>query len=265
MTADREVGETPKLIDFGLAKIAAVAGTEQLTRTGQIIGTPSYMSPEQISGRDVDARSDVYALACLLYEMIAGRPPFTGSDDVQTLYRQLHEPPEPLSLNAANIPAALDRVINRALAKSPHDRYGSMQELARALNAAVEKRRGVASEHTLQTTITGGRRSPLPLAAAFVFGVALHRRRVGLARCAHRARDGAADAGADRSRRDHHRRLRALGRARRGRRRLRHRDDADGDPRRRARHARRARHRPRGVPPSSSTRASAPASARSCS
>jgi predicted Ser/Thr protein kinase len=172
LTADREVGETPKLIDFGLAKIAAVAGTEQLTRTGQIIGTPSYMSPEQISGREVDPRSDVYALACLLYEMIAGRPPFTGSDDVQTLYRQLHEPPEPLSLNAADIPAALDKVINRALAKNPHDRYGSMQELARALNAAVEKRRG-ADGHTSLTTLPGGRPSPLQLAAAFVVGVAL--------------------------------------------------------------------------------------------
>src|SRR6185369_9658889 len=154
LTADREVGETPKLIDFGLAKIAAVASTEQITRTGQIIGTPAYMSPEQISGREVDPRSDVYALACLLYELIAGRPPFAGSDDVQTLYRQLHEPAEPLSLNAPGIPAALDKVMHRALAKNPHDRYGSMQELARALNGAVEKRRGGggAGEHTGLTT-----------------------------------------------------------------------------------------------------------------
>ncbi|HEX8950358.1 MAG TPA: serine/threonine-protein kinase, partial [Polyangia bacterium] len=174
LTADREVGETPKLIDFGLAKIAAVAGTEQLTRTGQIIGTPAYMSPEQISGRDVDARSDIYALACLLYEMIAGRPPFTGSDDVQTLYRQLHEPAEPLSLNAAEIPAALDNVLNRALAKSPHDRYGSMQELARALNTAVEKRRssGIFDGQT-GTTELPPRRSLVSLAAAFACGVAL--------------------------------------------------------------------------------------------
>src|SRR6185312_292352 len=171
LTADREVGETPKLIDFGLAKIAAVAGTEQLTRTGQIIGTPSYMSPEQISGREVDARSDVYALACLLYEMIAGRPPFTGSDDVQTLYRQLHEPPEPLSLNAADIPATLDKVVNRALAKNPHDRYGSMQELARALNGAVEKRR--PGDGGTTTTALPRRTSALALTLAFVVGVGL--------------------------------------------------------------------------------------------
>jgi hypothetical protein len=141
LTADREHGEQPKLIDFGLAKIATVAATEQVTRTGQIIGTPAYMSPEQIAGREVDARSDVYALACLLYELISGKTPFAGADDVQTLYRQLHEPPEPLSLNAPGVGGALDRVLHRALAKNPADRFGSMQELARALNAAVEKRR----------------------------------------------------------------------------------------------------------------------------
>ena len=129
------------------------------------------MSPEQISGREVDARSDVYALACLLYEMIAGRPPFIGSDDVQTLYRQLHEPPEPLSLNAADIPAALDKVVNRALAKNPHDRYGSMQELARALNAAVEKRRG--DGNTTTTALPGGRDRRCGSSAAFAAGVAI--------------------------------------------------------------------------------------------
>jgi hypothetical protein len=106
--------------------------------------------------------------------MIAGRPPFTGSDDVQTLYRQLHEPPEPLSLNAPEIPAALDKVMNRALAKSPHDRFGSMQELARALNSAVEKRRsGGGDGHTASTLLPESRSSPLPLALAFVAGVAI--------------------------------------------------------------------------------------------
>jgi serine/threonine protein kinase len=173
LTADREVGETPKLIDFGLAKIAATQSTEQLTRTGQIIGTPAYMSPEQISGREVDPRSDVYALACLLYEMIAGRPPFTGSDDVQTLYRQLHEPPEPLSLNAGDVPAALDKVVNRALSKSPHDRFGSMQELARGLNAAVEKRRPGAHGETSMTAMPPMRYRLVWVALAFVMGVAM--------------------------------------------------------------------------------------------
>jgi tRNA A-37 threonylcarbamoyl transferase component Bud32 len=174
LTADREVGETPKLVDFGLAKIAALAGSAQLTRSGQIIGTPSYMSPEQISGREVDARSDVYALGCLLYEMIAGQPPFCGSDDVQTLYRQLHEPAEKLSQNAADIPPALDKVIERALCKNPHERFGSMQELARALNRAVDKRRGGATGgHTALTALPPARATPIGPAIAFALGVAL--------------------------------------------------------------------------------------------
>jgi Protein kinase domain/PEGA domain len=174
LSADREAGEMPKLIDFGLAKIAAAAGSEQLTRTGQIIGTPSYMSPEQISGRDVDPRSDVYALACLLYEMVTGEPPFAGGDDVQTLYRQLHEPPEPLSLHAPDVPPALDRVVAKALSKSPADRYASMQELARALDGAVGARRP-AVRFGGQTAVTTPTLPPrarlaLGLVAAFTLG-----------------------------------------------------------------------------------------------
>ena len=114
------------------------------------------MSPEQISGRDVDARTDVYALGCLLYEMMRGRPPFTGSDDVQTLYRQLHEPPEPLSLNAADIPAALDGSSTARWPRARTSAYGSMQELARALNAAVEKRRGGADGRTARRSGAAG-------------------------------------------------------------------------------------------------------------
>jgi hypothetical protein len=170
LSADREAGEMPKLIDFGLAKIAAAAGSEQLTRTGQIIGTPSYMSPEQISGREVDPRSDVYALACLIYEMLTGQPPFAGGDDVQTLYRQLHEPPEPPSLHAPDVPAALDRVIARALAKSPSDRYASMQELARALDGAVGPRRAAAVRFGGQTAVTTGTLPPRAATALWVAG-----------------------------------------------------------------------------------------------
>ncbi|MCA1665781.1 MAG: serine/threonine protein kinase, partial [Myxococcales bacterium] len=92
LAPDAEHGETPKVIDFGLAKLAAVAGDSQLTRTGQIIGTPAYMSPEQIKGDKIDGRADVYALGCVLFEMLTGRTPFANSaDDVQILYRQMHE------------------------------------------------------------------------------------------------------------------------------------------------------------------------------
>src|SRR5579859_6752118 len=93
LAPDPELGEEPKLIDFGLAKLATAAPEEALTRTGQIVGTPYYMSPEQVAGKPVDARSDVYALGCLLYHMVAGRPPFEQGDELQILYAQIHLAP----------------------------------------------------------------------------------------------------------------------------------------------------------------------------
>jgi len=140
LAPDPEHGEEPKLIDFGLAKVPTLVGAETLTRTGQIVGTPAYMSPEQIANRDVDARSDVYALGCLIYHMIAGRPPFAGGDDVQTLYQQIERVPDLLSVHASHAPAELAAVVARALAKKPENRYQSMRELAEALRS-VERRR----------------------------------------------------------------------------------------------------------------------------
>jgi len=108
---------------------------------GQIVGTPRYMAPEQISGRPVDARSDVYALGCVLYEMVAGRPPFLESDeDVQLLYRHVHEPPPPLHTIVRDVPPALDDLVSRALAKKPKDRFESMAAMAAALVRSIEKR-----------------------------------------------------------------------------------------------------------------------------
>ncbi|HZS40339.1 MAG TPA: serine/threonine-protein kinase [Polyangia bacterium] len=144
LAPDVERGETPKLIDFGLAKLASVASSQGLTRTGQVVGTPRYMSPEQIAGRPVDARCDVYALGCVLYEMLAGRPPFDGDDDVQVLYRQIHDPPAPLG---PDVPEALAAVMTRALEKLPDDRYASMAELARALERSLGLKRSQALYH----------------------------------------------------------------------------------------------------------------------
>ena len=141
VSPDREHGETPKLIDFGLAKLAAVTAGEKLTRAGQIVGTPHYMSPEQISRGDVTARSDVYALGCVLYEMLVGKAPFVGADDdVQVLYQQLHDLPDPPSKHAP-VPPALDEVVLQALAKDPDARFASMRDMAAALVRSVEKRR----------------------------------------------------------------------------------------------------------------------------
>jgi len=133
VSPDIERGEEPKLIDFGLAKLASQTSESGLTRTGQIVGTPAYMSPEQIAARPVDARSDVYALGCLLYEMVAGRPPFSGADDVQVLYKQMHEKPPSVTALAPAVPRALEAVLDKAMAKAPEARYQSMRELALAL------------------------------------------------------------------------------------------------------------------------------------
>ncbi|HEY2744760.1 MAG TPA: serine/threonine-protein kinase [Polyangia bacterium] len=137
---DEEAGEVPKIIDFGLAKTAAPTGAP-LTRAGQIVGTPQYMAPEQIARKEVDARTDVYALGSVIYAMLCGRPPFTdNNDDVQLLYKQVHEPVEPVRAHAPGVSAELEAVVMRALAKAPADRFQSAAELARALVPAVEKR-----------------------------------------------------------------------------------------------------------------------------
>jgi serine/threonine-protein kinase len=121
------------LTDFGIAK--ALHGATSLTRTGESIGTPEYMAPEQVTGGAIDARTDVYALGVVLYEMLAGCVPFRTSTPMATLYKHVHEEPAPLrSVNPA-VPAWLEAVVHRALAKNPAERFQRAGEMARALRA----------------------------------------------------------------------------------------------------------------------------------
>ena len=111
-----------KIIDFGLATTALGEG---LTATGAILGTPHYMAPEQVRGRPVDARTDIYALGALAYHLICGRPPFTGDNPIAIGFAHISEPVMPPRQLRKDVPAALDAAILAALAKAPEDRPAS--------------------------------------------------------------------------------------------------------------------------------------------
>jgi serine/threonine-protein kinase len=123
--------------DFGVAR-ALAGGEEALTQTGLAVGTPAYMSPEQASGaRDLDARTDVYALATVLYEMLAGEPPFAGPTPQAAVARRFSEAPRPLRQVRETVPEAVEQAVLKGLAKAPADRFPSAAEFARALNSPV--------------------------------------------------------------------------------------------------------------------------------
>ncbi len=117
-----------KVMDFGIAR--AVADTSAtMTQTAAVIGTAQYLSPEQARGETVDARSDIYSAGCLLYELLTGRPPFTGDSPVSVAYQHVREAPVPPSHLDAEITPAMDNIVLKALAKDPADRYQSAAEM----------------------------------------------------------------------------------------------------------------------------------------
>jgi serine/threonine-protein kinase len=121
--------ERPKITDFGVAKLTA----GEITTTGQLLGTPAFMPPEQFTGAPIDGRTDLFSLGVILYWMVTGEQPFPGETMTAVSYKIVHtEPIPPAKLNPA-IPAALDAVILKCLAKSPADRFQTGDELARAL------------------------------------------------------------------------------------------------------------------------------------
>ncbi len=123
------------LADFGLSKrVLSVTG---ITAAGQFLGTPSYMAPEQIQGGTVDGRADQYALACTVFEMLAGAPPFDRDDDMAVVWAHLSDPPPSVSARRPDLPAAADAVLGRALAKAPEDRFPNCLAFAGALRDAL--------------------------------------------------------------------------------------------------------------------------------
>ena len=128
-----------KLLDFGLARPvdADLLDTTVLTLPGMLLGTPRYMSPEQARGLDVDARTDLFAIGALLFEMLSGRPAFNGPSAIEALHAVLHDQPPALVGSLAVIDT--DRVIQRALMKDPPERYQSAEEMAQALGACLAR------------------------------------------------------------------------------------------------------------------------------
>jgi serine/threonine protein kinase len=125
------------VMDFGLAKERR-AGPEvvKLTATGIVLGTPEFMSPEQIRGKPLDGRSDIYALAILAFELFTGQLPFTGKTSQETMIARLRGSPTPIREVRADLPAKLEAVITKALAVNPSERFDSMDELAHAFQAS---------------------------------------------------------------------------------------------------------------------------------
>ena len=135
-----------KIVDFGVAKLI---GGAALTKAGSSLGTVAYMSPEQARGQEIDARSDIFSLGAVLYEMLAGRHAFPGEYDQVTLYAIMNENPEPVTALRSGIPIELERIVTKMLAKSPGDRYQRLDEFLvdlRALRKQVESR-GEARVH----------------------------------------------------------------------------------------------------------------------
>jgi TolB-like protein len=123
--------------DFGIARAVSAAGVGTLTETGLAVGTPAYMSPEQASGaKDIDGRSDIYALGCVLYEMLSGEAPYLGNTPQAIVAKKLSEPTPRISALRETVPAPVEAALTKALAKTPADRFRTAQEFSAALTSA---------------------------------------------------------------------------------------------------------------------------------
>jgi eukaryotic-like serine/threonine-protein kinase len=171
-------GDQVLVADFGVARAVSEVA-EKLTATGMIVGTPTYMSPEQASGdKAIDGRSDIFALGCVVYEMLAGEPPFKGPNPQATLMRRFMGPPRPLR-PMVQIPEHVERAIVRALAKDPAERYATAAEFAEALEGREPARPAAPTpppDAAVAGTAQAGKRgcAAVLLLAAGVAGAAVH-------------------------------------------------------------------------------------------
>lgn len=134
---DHRGQEVVKIVDFGLAKMGE--GSERLTRAGELWGSSFYMSPEQCNGAESDVRTDIYSFGIVMYQMVTGKVPFRGSGFMETVTKQLNEPPPPLKITKAdlNLPDMLEIVMFKCLEKAPENRFQSVADLKSALQTAL--------------------------------------------------------------------------------------------------------------------------------
>ena len=142
---DKAPGDTKedeiRILDFGIAKLLPHAGTDgaALTQTGEVFGSPLYMSPEQCKGEKLDSRSDIYSMGCLMYETLTGKTPISGANMLEILYRHMNEMPKPMKGQVANLSGQLESLVFKTLAKDPRDRYQNMEALVSALKDCINQ------------------------------------------------------------------------------------------------------------------------------
>ncbi len=169
--ATRKGKDFVTLLDFGIAKLVGDTSIETVTKTGMICGTPAYLSPEQVMGNPAVPASDLYSLAIVLYEMLAGEPPFSDTTAMKLLLKHLNEEPVPVHVKnpGVKVPRSIDRFLARAMAKRPEDRFATVAEFRRALKLALSDH-AVApetSELSPLVTTSDGLRAMVPGTAAY--------------------------------------------------------------------------------------------------
>ncbi len=151
-----------RVMDFGIARMT---DGDDLTQTGSVLGTAQYVSPEQAQGKRLTVASDLYSLGVVLYELLCGRPPFEGDTPVAVALKQVHDEPAPPRRLEPSIPAALESVVLRALAKDPRQRYESADEMRRDLRRVLDGRAPAAAEHSMGDTTVMPRVESTPRSA----------------------------------------------------------------------------------------------------